>query len=79
MFATYQMIIELVSLGDNWLYLYTYENSFLLPLIATPTCIFQNLGCIWPDEVYVYKVCDHTKQFRVVYMLSMIQRVYGCT
>jgi len=30
-----------------------------------------DLGCIWPDEVYVDEVYDHTKQSKIVYMLSM--------
>jgi len=34
-------------------------------------CISLNLGRIWPDEVYVDEVYDHTKPSKVVYMLSM--------
>ena len=33
-------------------------------------CISLDLGRIWPDEVYVDEVYDHTKP-KVVYMLSM--------
>ena len=22
--------------------------------------VSQDLGCIWPDEAYVYRICDHT-------------------
>jgi len=34
-------------------------------------CISLDLERIWPDEVYVYEVYDHTKPSEVVYMLSM--------
>jgi len=34
-------------------------------------CISLNLGRIWPNEVYVDEVYDHTKPSKVVYMLSM--------
>ena len=33
--------------------------------------VSQDLGCIWPDEAYVYRICDHTRSSRVVYMSSM--------
>ena len=34
-------------------------------------CISLDLGRIWPDEVYVDEVYDHTKPSKIVYMLSM--------
>jgi hypothetical protein len=34
-------------------------------------CISLDLKRIWPDEVYVDEVYDHTKPCKVVYMLSM--------
>ena len=34
-------------------------------------CISLDLGRIWPDEVYVDGVYDHTKPSRVVCMSSM--------
>jgi hypothetical protein len=34
-------------------------------------CIFLDLECIWPDEVYVDEVYDHTRPSIVVYMTSM--------
>jgi len=34
-------------------------------------CISLDLGRIWPDEVYVDEVYDHTKPSKVVCLLSM--------
>jgi len=34
-------------------------------------CISLDLGRIWPDEVYVDEVYDHTKLSKVACMLSM--------
>ena len=34
-------------------------------------CISLNLGRIWPDEVYIDEVYNHTKPSKVVYILSM--------
>jgi len=34
-------------------------------------CISLDLWRIWPEEVYVDEVYDHTKPSKVVYMLSM--------
>jgi hypothetical protein len=34
-------------------------------------CISIDLGRIWPNEVYVDEIYDHTKPSKVVYMLSM--------
>jgi hypothetical protein len=34
-------------------------------------CISLDLGCIWPNEVYIDEVYGHTKPSRIVYMLSM--------
>jgi len=34
-------------------------------------CISLDLGRIWPDEVYVDEVYDHTEPSKVVYMLSI--------
>ena len=34
-------------------------------------CISLDLRCIWPDEVYVDEVYDHTRSSMVVCMLSM--------
>jgi hypothetical protein len=33
--------------------------------------IYLDLACIWPDEVYVDRVYDHTGLSRVGYMSSM--------
>ena len=34
-------------------------------------CISLDLGCIWPDEVYVDGVYHHTRPSRVLCMTSM--------
>jgi len=34
-------------------------------------CISLDLCRIWPDEVYIDEVYDHTKPSKVVYTLSM--------
>ena len=34
-------------------------------------CISLHLGCIWPDEVYVDGVYNHTRPSRVLCMSSM--------
>ena len=54
-----------------YIYIYIYI-SFLLPVvIITLMCISLDLGRIWPDEVYVDEVYDHTEPSKVVYMLSI--------
>jgi len=56
----------------NASYIYIYIYIYIkLPVVITPMCISLNLGRIWPNEVYVDKVYDHTKPSKVVYMLSM--------
>ena len=47
------------------------ENYFVLLGVVTPMSISLDLGCIWPDEVYVDEVYDHTRPSRVVCMSSM--------
>ena len=39
--------------------------------VVTPMSISLDLGCIWPDEVYVDEVYDHTRLSWVVCMSSM--------
>jgi len=47
-----------------------YIHCLLLGVV-TLMCISQDLRCIWPNKVYVYRVCDHTRSSRVEYMSSM--------
>ena len=39
--------------------------------LVTPMCISQDLGCIWPDKVYICGACNHIRPSRVVCMSSM--------
>ena len=39
--------------------------------VVTLMCISLDLGCIWPDEVYVDEVYHHTRLSRVLCMTSM--------
>ena len=54
--------------------LYTFikrEIIFYSQAIVTPMYISIDLGHIWPNEVYVDGVCDHTKPSRIVCTSSM--------
>ena len=44
---------------------------FYLQGVITPMCISLDLGRIWPDEVYVDGVYNHTRPSRVLCMSSM--------
>ena len=52
------------------------ENYFVLLGVVTPMSISLDLGCIWPDEVYVDEVYDHTRPSRLVCISSMHVYVY---
>ena len=47
------------------------EKSILHSFVVIPTCISYDVWCIWPNEEYVYEVCDHTRQYMMVYTLDM--------
>ena len=47
------------------------KKSILHSLVATPTYISHDVWCIRPSKKYVCEVCDHTRQYMVVYTLSM--------
>ena len=40
-------------------------------VVVTPMCVSLDLEYIWPNEIYVDEVYDHTKPSKVFYMLSM--------
>ena len=44
---------------------------YIEKLFPTPMCISLDLGCIWPDEVYVDEVYHHTRPSRILCMTSM--------
>jgi len=44
---------------------------FLHARVVTLMSISLDLGCIWPDEMYIDEVNDHTRPCRVICMLSM--------
>ena len=49
----------------------TIHIYILHSLVATPTCISYDVWCIWPNEEFVCEVCDHTRQYMMVYTLGM--------
>ena len=51
--------------------MHAYIDMLHPKFLFTPMCISLDLGCIWPDEVYVDEVYDHTKPSKVIYMLNM--------
>jgi hypothetical protein len=57
--------------------LYSYskalEYRFRVPIVGSLISLY--LEYIWPNEVYVHEVYDHTRPFMVVCMSSM--QVYG--
>ena len=47
------------------------KKSILHSLVATPTYISHDVWCIWSNEECVCEVCDHTRQYMMVYTLGM--------
>jgi len=57
-----------------YIYIYIYIYMEIISYsqgVVTSMCISLDLGCIWPDEVYVDGVYHHTRPSRVLCMTSM--------
>jgi hypothetical protein len=81
-FITCGFRMSSIMANSNVMYEVSVLASNMSCIAMPPMCICQDLGCIWPYEVYVYKICDHTRSSGGLYIYvkyASVQRVCDCT